>query len=65
MGKTVRCLFESPIRVGRVRKDVTWEMYRTGIIIIGEEKFQGYSVMDAVALWRRKHPARVKITRQA
>lgn len=49
-------LFDTPLRSGKVRKGVYYHQYRNGIINIMGEKFSGYSIKDAVMIWRKKNP---------
>lgn len=50
------CLFEDPIKSGKVRNGVWYHKYRNGVINIMGEKYVGYSIKDAIKLWRDKHP---------
>ena len=57
--KNMPDLFETPIRSGKVRSDVWYHQYRNGIINIQGEKFSGYSITDAIRIWRKKHPIKI------
>ena len=48
-------LFDNPIRMGKVRNGVNWEQYRNGIINIAGQKYSGYSIKEAVYLWRKQN----------
>jgi hypothetical protein len=48
-------LFESPIREKQVRVDVVAYQYRNGIINIAGEKYSGYSMTEAIKIWRSKN----------
>ena len=48
-------LFDNPIRMGKVRNGVNWEQYRNGVINIAGQKYSGYSIKEAVALWRKQN----------
>ena len=50
-------LFETPIKSKRVRKGVTAYLYRNGTININGMKYVGYSMTDAIKLYRKKYPA--------
>ena len=45
-------LFDSPICSQKVRNNVTAFKYRTGVINIEGKKFVGYSMKDAIKIWR-------------
>lgn len=51
-------LFESPIRIKKVRSGVVARQYANGTININGEKYIGWSMTDAIALHRKKFPAR-------
>lgn len=51
-------LFDAPIKSKEIRKGIWAHQYRTGIINIMGEKYQGYSMTDAVRLWRSKGKAK-------
>ncbi len=53
-------LFETPIRSGKVRKDVYYHQYRNGTININGKKYLLYSIKDAVKIWRHKNPINKK-----
>lgn len=48
-------LFDTPICSKEVRKGVTAYKYRNGIININGQKYSGYSMTDAINLWRRNN----------
>jgi hypothetical protein len=48
-------LFETPIRSGKIRKDVYYHQYRNGTININGEKFLLYSIKEAVKIWRKNN----------
>lgn len=50
-------LFDQPIRSGKVRKGVRYYQYGNGTINIMGQKYLGYSIRDAIALYRKKFPA--------
>jgi hypothetical protein len=50
-------LFSTPISERKVRKGVTAYRYPNGTINIAGEKYIGYSMTDAISLWRKKHPS--------
>lgn len=47
-------LFDTPIRKAKVNKHVYAYEYRTGVIVIAESKYIGYSMREAIKLWRNK-----------
>jgi len=51
----MRDLFETPIRARKVRKNVTAYKYPNGVININGEKYQFYSMNEAIKIWRSKH----------
>lgn len=51
-------LFEAPIRIKKVRAGVDAYQYANGTINIDGEKYVGWSMTDAIALHRKKFPAR-------
>ena len=56
-------LFEQPLISKRVRKGVTALMYRNGTITIGDgilnrRTFIGYSMQEAIKIWRTQNPAK-------
>ncbi len=55
-------LFDTPIRSGKIRKNVYYYKYRNGVINIQGEKFCLYSIRDAVKIWRRKHPLKNQLS---
>lgn len=57
-------LFRNPIKTGKVRKDTFWCKYDTGMIVIedrirlAKERYQFYSIREAIKLFVKKHPAK-------
>ncbi len=49
-------LFEDPIRSGQIRKNIYYYQFRTGIIYIKGIIYSGYSIKDAIKLWRKQNP---------
>ena len=49
-------LFENPIKSVKVRKNVTAKVYINGCININGVKYFGYSLTQAVRLYRRQYP---------
>jgi len=49
-------LFDKPIRSGKVRDGVYYHQYPNGVINIMGQKYVGYSIKDAVSLYRKKFP---------
>lgn len=47
-------LFETPILSKKVRNGVRADKYRNGIININGEQYVGYSMTEAIKLWRNK-----------
>lgn len=56
--KTLPDLFATPIKAVNVRKNIVAYKYQNGVINIAGEKYVGYSMTDAIKLWRRKFPKR-------
>lgn len=50
-------LFESPVRIKKVRNNVYAYQYRSGTIIINNSKYVMHSMTSAIALFRRQFPA--------
>lgn len=48
-------LFDTPLASKKVRKGVTAYKYRNGTININGEKYVGYSMTDAIKIWRSKN----------
>ncbi len=48
-------LFSKPTSKTKVRKDVFAYKYPNGCININREKYFGYSVKEAIKLWRQKN----------
>ena len=48
--------FNTPLRSGKVRKGVYYHQYNTGVINIMGAKYVGYSIKDAVSLYRKQYP---------
>ena len=51
-------LFDTPLRSGVVREGVWYHQYRNGVINIMGQKYLGYTIKQAVALFRKQFPAR-------
>lgn len=49
-------LFEAPIKTQQIRKNVFLNKYRNGLININGQKFIGYSIKDAVKIYRQNNP---------
>ena len=49
------CLFNAPISKTKVRNGIYAYKYSTGVINIEGEKYTGYSIKEAISLWRRKN----------
>ena len=49
-------LFATPIRSGKVRKDVWYHQYPNGVININGHKFIDYPIKWAVHIWRKQNP---------
>lgn len=47
-------LFSTPIKAKKVRKNVTAYVYRNGTININGQKYIGYSLTEAIKLYRQK-----------
>lgn len=47
-------LFDTPLSKTKVRAGVYAYKYRNGTINIDGQKYVGYSVKDAIRLWRKK-----------
>jgi hypothetical protein len=48
----MNCLFEKPIQQKKVRNGVTAYKYPNGVININGKKYIGYSMTDAIKLYR-------------
>jgi len=48
-------LFATPISKTKVRNNVYAYKYPNGVININGEKFQFYSIKDAIKIWRSKN----------
>lgn len=48
-------LFDTPLASKKVRKGVIAYKYRNGTININGEKYVGYSMTDAIKIWRSKN----------
>ena len=53
--KNMVCLFNAPISKTKVRNGIYAYKYSTGVINIEGEKYTGYSIKEAISLWRRKN----------
>ena len=51
-------LFDTPIRSGKVRKDVWYHQYPNGVININGNKYIGYSIKEAISIFRKNYPIR-------
>ena len=51
------CLFETPIREVKVRNGLYAQQYRNCNIRIGAELYSMYNMSEAIAHYRKKHPA--------
>ena len=51
-------IFNRPIRKRKVRKDVTAYQYDNGVIVIDEYRYFGYSMTDAIKLFRNRKSGR-------
>jgi len=51
------CLFETPIREVKVRNGLYAQQYRNCNIRIGAELYSMYNMTEAIAHYRKKHPA--------
>lgn len=51
-------LFETPLSKTKVRKDVYAYAYKNGTININGKKFIGYSIKEAIKIWRKENPIR-------
>jgi len=49
-------LFETPIKSGKVRKNVSWYLYRNGTLNINGTRFLFYRIKDAIKIWRKNNP---------
>lgn len=49
-------LFDAPVKSKKVRKNITAHLYRTGIININGDKFSGYSLTQAIKIFRKNNP---------
>lgn len=51
----------NPIRRVYIRKGVTADVYLTGVINISGTKYAGFSVSQAIAMWRKSNPINGRI----
>lgn len=49
-------LFETPLKTGKIRNNVYYHKFGNGTININGSKFCGYSIKDAVKIWRKRNP---------
>lgn len=49
-------LFNTPLSKTKVRKGIFAYKYSNGIINIQGEKYQFYSIKDAIKIWRNNNP---------
>lgn len=52
-------LFNPPLSKRKVRNGIYAYKYNTGVINICGEKYIGYSMTEAIKLFRKKYPAHV------
>lgn len=53
-------LFEGPVKSRKVREGVWAHQYRNGVINIQGQKYQMYSMTDAIKKYRKDFPIRNK-----
>ena len=53
-------IFNPPIRSKKARIGITAYLYNTGIVAIDGQKYSGYSMTEAIWLWRRENPIKNK-----
>lgn len=51
-------LFDTPICSGKVRNGVWYHKYRNGTINIMGKQYVGYSIKDAVSIWRKNNKSK-------
>ena len=49
-------LFETPIKMGKVRKNIYWHQYRNGTINIEGMKYVMHSITSAKRTWCQANP---------
>jgi hypothetical protein len=52
----MNCLFNSPIKYKKVRKEVTARQYKNGEININGIKYLFYSMTEAIKKFRKQYP---------
>ena len=57
--EVVMMLFESPIRTKVVRNGIVARQYINGTVNINGETYIGWSLSDAIAMYRKKFPVRM------
>ena len=50
-------LFSTPVKIGKVRKNVNYELFGNGMIVIEGHQFVMYSISEAKRIWCKKNPA--------
>ena len=53
-------LFDTPLRSGVVRQGVWYHQYRNGVINIMGQKYLGYTIKEAISMFRKNFPAKTK-----
>ena len=48
-------IFSTPIKTKKVRNGVIAYLYPNGVININGQKYSGYSLTEAIKLYRQKH----------
>ena len=56
-------LFDTPVKSKKIRNGIWAHLYRNGVINIMGEKYQGYSMTDAIRHYRRKCKAQTAFFR--
>ena len=52
---TIQDLFSNPISKTKVRKDIFAYRYANGCVNIQGKKYFGYSIKNAISLWRKEN----------
>jgi hypothetical protein len=50
-------MFDSPLKIKKVRNGVFAYQYRTGVIRIDGQRYVGWSLTDAIKQYRKSFPA--------
>ena len=50
-------LFSTPVKIGKVRKNVNYALFGNGMIVIEGQQFVMYSISEAKRVWCKKNPA--------